>query len=59
MRAYEIVWSEEDQTYIATCPSLPGCTSDGETIAEAQLNIEQAAAEWVEEAKTLRKIWPS
>ena len=59
MLAYEIEWNDESKTYIATCPSLPGCMSDGETIAEAQRNIEQAAAEWIEEAKTLRKIWPS
>lgn len=36
-----IIWSDEDQAYIATCPELPGLSAFGETIedtiAEAKL----------------------
>jgi len=35
---------EPDETggYVAVCPSLPGCYSQGETVEEAMENIEEA-----------------
>ena len=33
---------EEDGGYVATCPALPGCVSQGETRAEALANIREA-----------------
>ena len=33
---------DEDGVYVATCPSLPGCLSQGETEEEASKNIEEA-----------------
>jgi predicted RNase H-like HicB family nuclease len=35
---------EPDETggYVAICPSLPGCYSQGETLEEAMENIEEA-----------------
>jgi predicted RNase H-like HicB family nuclease len=32
----------EDGGYIASCPALPGCHSQGETLAEARRNIREA-----------------
>jgi len=32
----------EDGGYVASCPALPGCHSQGETIAEARRNIRDA-----------------
>lgn len=32
----------EDGGYIASCPALPGCHSQGETLAEARRNIRDA-----------------
>ena len=35
---------EPDETggYVVSCPSLPGCYSQGETVEEAMKNIEEA-----------------
>ena len=41
--------SEADgRGFLATVPDLPGCTSGGETRAEAAANVEGAIAEWLE-----------
>ncbi len=38
------VFLEPDETggYVAICPSLPGCYSQGETVEEAMENIKEA-----------------
>ncbi len=33
---------DEDGIWVATCPSLPGCISQGKTLKEAQKNIKNA-----------------
>jgi predicted RNase H-like HicB family nuclease len=33
---------EESGGYIVTCPSLPGCYSQGDTVDEAMTNIKEA-----------------
>ena len=56
---YEInlYWSQEDQSFIAEVPDLPGCAADGETYQEALQNIEIIMQEWIETAQELgRKI---
>jgi predicted RNase H-like HicB family nuclease len=46
--------SEEDGGgFLATVPELPGCMSDGETRAEALVNVEDAIACWMEAAKEM------
>jgi len=36
--------------YLATVPDLPGCMSDGATEAEVLKNIEDAIAQWIDQA---------
>ncbi len=36
---------DEDGMYIAECPSIPGCVSQGTTEAEAEHNIQEAIRE--------------
>ena len=40
---------EEDETgyYVAEVPALPGCVSQGKTIAEAKVNIKEAIIGWL------------
>lgn len=61
MHKYETIlyWSEEDETYIAEVPELPGCMADGETAAQALLNSEQIVREWIETAKELGRAIPA
>ena len=33
---------DEDGVYIADCPAIPGCVSQGKTEAEAQTNVQDA-----------------
>lgn len=45
MKVYDFkVILEPDETggYVVSCPSLPGCYSQGETVEEAMKNIEEA-----------------
>lgn len=45
-----IITQDEDGIYIANCPSLPGCRSQGDTLAEALENIKDAIQLWMESA---------
>ena len=49
---YELIiyWSEEDQTFIAEVPELPGCAADGKTYRIALANVEVVINEWIETA---------
>jgi predicted RNase H-like HicB family nuclease len=57
---YEIIlyWSDEDQSFIAEVPKLPGCAADGPTRQEALANVEVVIDEWIETAKDLGRIIP-
>jgi predicted RNase H-like HicB family nuclease len=39
------IWRDEDGMYIAECPAIPGCVSQGKTEAEAELNVRDAIHE--------------
>jgi predicted RNase H-like HicB family nuclease len=39
---------DEDGMYIAECPSIPGCISQGKTAQEAERNIQEAIRECLE-----------
>jgi predicted RNase H-like HicB family nuclease len=45
-----IFWSDEDKSFIAEVPELPGCKADGSTYQEALKNAEQIIDEWIETA---------
>ena len=34
--------------YVAECPSIPGCVSQGQTEAEAEMNIQEAIKDCLE-----------
>lgn len=39
---------DEDGIYVAECPAIPGCVSQGKTEAEAQTNIQDAIKQCLE-----------
>ena len=43
-----IIYPGEDGYWIAECPSLPGCTSQGKTKEESIANIKEAIKGYVE-----------
>ena len=57
---YEIIiyWSEEDSSYVAEVPELPGCMADGTTYRDALKNAEQVIREWIETASDLGREIP-
>ncbi len=60
MHKYEIIiyWSEEDGSFIAEVPELPGCTADGATYQEVLANVEKVIDEWIETATELGRPIP-
>ena len=54
---YEIIiyWSDEDRSYIAEVPELPGCAADGPTYRQALANVEVVIQEWIDTAKELSR----
>ncbi len=53
MHKYEtiIYWSEEDQSFIADVPELPGCMAHGATPEEALKNAQEAMQLWLDTAR--------
>ncbi|MCU0515718.1 MAG: type II toxin-antitoxin system HicB family antitoxin [Oscillatoria sp. Prado101] len=39
------IFQDEDGMFIAECPSIPGCVSQGQTEEEAEQNIKEAIQE--------------
>ena len=52
MKLRVLVEQDEDGKYVATCPSLPGCVSEGDTREDALANIHDAIEGYLE---SLRK----
>ena len=48
MRYTIIIQKGKVSGYIAECPSIPGCVSQGQTIAETRKNIRQAILDCLE-----------
>jgi predicted RNase H-like HicB family nuclease len=46
-----IVYSGEDGYFVAECPSLPGCISQGKTREEAIANIKEAIKGYIASLK--------
>jgi predicted RNase H-like HicB family nuclease len=42
------IYQDEDGMFIAECPSIPGCISQGKTEKEAEKNIQDAIRECLE-----------
>ena len=57
---YEVIiyWSDEDESFIAEVPELPGCVADGVTYHEALANVEIIVQEWIETANELNRPIP-
>ena len=55
MKTYDfkvILEPDESEGYVISCPSLPGCYSQGETADEAMENIKEAIALCLEDMES-------
>jgi antitoxin HicB len=48
MKYRVIIKPDEDGVFVAECPSLPGCISQGSTRSEAKENIAEAIAGYLD-----------
>jgi predicted RNase H-like HicB family nuclease len=48
MKFIVTMFQDEDGVFIAECPSIPGCVSQGDTEEEAERNIQEAIRESLE-----------
>ena len=51
MKFRVLIEQDEDGVFVAHCPTLPGCISQGKTRAEAQDNIREAILGYLESLK--------
>jgi predicted RNase H-like HicB family nuclease len=51
MRYRILIEQDEDGTFVAECPSLPGCISQGKSRKEALENIQDAIKGYLESLK--------
>jgi predicted RNase H-like HicB family nuclease len=51
MKFRVLLEQDEDGAYVAKCPALPGCVSEGATRAEAMKNITEAIEGYLESLK--------
>ena len=47
MKLQVVIEQDESGYYVAEVPALPGCVSQGQTMAEAKANIKEAITGWV------------
>lgn len=53
-----LIEQDEDGVFVAECPSLPGCISQGATRAEALANIQDAMAGYLENLRKHKEPIP-
>ena len=54
----QVFWSDEDEGFIAIAPDLPGCSSFGESQAEALAELKPAIEAWIEAARAANNPIP-
>jgi len=47
MKLNVVIEKDETGYYVAEVPALPGCVSQGKTLAQVKKNIQEAIAGWV------------
>jgi predicted RNase H-like HicB family nuclease len=50
---YEIIlyWSNQDQTFVAEVPELPGCMAHGDSQEAALMQVKEAIQLWIDTAR--------
>jgi predicted RNase H-like HicB family nuclease len=53
-----LIPDEEDGGYVAECPAIPGCVSEGNTVEEALANVKEAVEGCLESLAARREPLP-
>lgn len=53
-----VLWSEDDEAFLAHVVELPGCIAHGETREEAVQNARIAIENWIDTAKEIKRKVP-
>ncbi|MCK4475239.1 MAG: type II toxin-antitoxin system HicB family antitoxin [Methanophagales archaeon] len=56
MKFKVVIREGEDGWYVVECPSLPGCISQGKTVADASGNIKEAIELYLEPEEDIKMI---
>lgn len=59
MKYRVLIQQDEDGVFVAKCPSLPGCVSQGKTREEAIVNIKDAVSGYLQSLKKHNEPLPS
>ena len=53
MHRYEVIiyWSNDDQSFVAEVPELPGCAAHGDTSDSALRYVQEAMDLWIDTAR--------
>lgn len=54
----EIMWSAEDNAFVATVVELPGCKAVGKNVVEVVKNLDTSIEEWIEAAEGMGRAVP-
>lgn len=54
-----IIYPGEDGYWVAECPTLPGCISQGKSRSEAECNIKEAIEAYIETLDARRESVPT
>ena len=53
-----ILWSDEDNAFVADVPELPGCMAHGDTHESALAAVKEALSLWLETAHATDRVVP-
>jgi len=56
MTSYTVVYERDENLWLASVPAVPGCHTQGRTLAQAETRIREALRLWVDDADTARLV---
>jgi predicted RNase H-like HicB family nuclease len=55
----EVLWSDEDEGFIALAPDMPGCSAFGATREEAERELQDGILAWIASAQNVGNPIPA
>ncbi len=54
--SYTVIYERDENMWLASVPAVPGCHTQGRTLAQAEARIREALSLWVDNAATARLV---